>query len=373
MNALLSKSSAPVLIDRGTFLPATSVAGLARNYETTHTTGALIHSGVETYAGRTPYINGFDSWGDMLNRDGLNPPPRSIFTMQNVDWRANLAPLRAMGFDYVAIIIHSEGGLMPWKPRFKSPYTSQRIINTRSSGFNAPYFGSEHYAVQDWTSEMNYVDKFVIACKELGLEYGFYFNSLASFPDCDGYFNKPEVPADLLEQIILYRCMLAQDMILRWGPRFVWVDGAAQNQFGGVPAGMIQRIYNAVKSADPKCFFMLNNLGDPTNGRWPSDGGSQELNINADPQPNFFTVNGVKYLMQREYVHSVWKDGRWYYVINPDGSSPNQFYDDIPEWQGHVNSAKLNGFPFLTGFGLTRTGELPPGLLSFLSQIDFSR
>lgn len=359
-----------VLVDNGTFSPATSLTANVQQYRD-YNYGWLICYTMSTYNGH---------WADQRTEV---PPPPEDFDIASVNIAQWATEAQTRNVDYAALTVLTEYGFCLWPSEVQ--YNGMSRISL-GSGYS-PYY-TDPYCVQPG-ADLNILDKFVEEFDAVGVEPCFYFgfggnSNLAQITS--GLMWDAAISSDRKELIVQYYCLLAQELARKW-PRVIyyWIDMAAT----GFPANAIQRLYNAFKSINPNIVFVGNAMGETDFSRYPYDIASVEEYI-AYGNPSFISGNtlthsGTTYHIPREIVGTPYSDySQWFYYddLVPDQPVNNPFTGTPPyvkmqavstgTFQGLVDVARTANRPFLAAVLVDRDGDLVQENLDFLDTIDFS-
>lgn len=356
-----------VLLDNGAFSPSTTLTAAVNKYQS-FKYGWLIDYTMSTYNGH---------WADQRTQ---TPPPASMFSIANVDVREWAQRAKRAGVQYAGLSVFTEYGFLLYPSEVQ--YNMTRI--SLGAGFS-PYY-TDPYCIQPG-NDLNIVSKFVTEMKAQDIEpvcyFGFGGNSnlvqIAS-----GLLWDAAIDAGRKELFVQYYCKVIQEIIGKFGFKYIWVDMAAT----GFPAGAIQRLYNAAKSQDPTVTIIGNVIGETDFSRYPYDIQSTEEYI-AYNNPSIITANtrnhgGTNYYVGQEIVGTPYDEfSQWFYYdeLCPDQPVNNPFTGNPPyvkmkaatvaTFQGLVNVAKTNNRPFFAAMLVDRYGKLVTDTENYLSLIDF--
>ena len=124
---------------------------------------------------------------------------------------------------------------------------------------------------------------------------------------------------------MLYFCLWVQELIIRYGIKYFWIDGT-----NFVIPGFTQKIYNAIKSVTGQnnpneCLLIGNSFPGTQETSWPFDIRAFEYFIYGGPSIFNRTLNigGTDYYVPVNMVECC-AQSNYYYNIKPglDGSAP---------------------------------------------------
>lgn len=357
------------LIDNGNFAPATSQTPELAKFEAFRY-GWFFNLNMNEFQGS--YVNAINA--------GAPPSPASRFTAQNVNVAKWADSAAAAGVDYAMLTVINEYGFKLWPS--KTPYNMEQIsMNLPTGPFTSPYY--PEYSVLPDYADTAIVAKFVTEFRARGIEPVFYINSVNDYNILGGWIPRDGVTAQRQNEWINYMCRLMQEMIIRFGVKYLWIDyGAA------IPADIPQRYYNAVKSVDPGCMIIGNVGGDASFLRFPYDIQSHEehaLDLGSTAyQSSSRTHGGVTYYIPQEIISTPYRDmSQWYYYcIGVDYLPTVSPYTNQPPWynleatsisyfQGLANVAYTHNVPLMVAVLVDCNGNMLQSNLNFFHQINF--
>ena len=328
--------------------------------------GWLICYGMNTFYGHF--------WS--VRNTGSAPPASTMFNTANVDVESWAIKAKEAGVQYAALTVQNEYGFCLWSSNVSFSNVPQVSINGRIFPPN-----QNPYCVQSGIADLNITQKFVDEFRARNIEPVAYVNVSDNKFMCDGpiYRFGNSVQTDAYVQ---YLCNICVELIELYGFKYIWLDAYDSN----VGIGM-QRIYDAIKVADPECQVIGNVVGETNFSRYPYDLQSTEeyiaYNNPSIISSNYRTYNGETFYVGQElvgtpyYQMSQWYDYDENVIVQPTVSPINgapyvKLLEDNPtNFQNLVNNARLNERSFLAGVLVKRNGDLLQSNLDFLTSKNF--
>ena len=269
------------------------------------------------------YTWGLNNIVGTTGADNTQPKPAgNTLAIPGFNWRNIALQLQAAGAQYCILTVATAFGWSLFDCKTAWPLTPSIVTGTGTfatnwpSGLLIPYYNK--YDVQQSYNPNTFQD-FCYEMRNVGIEPIIYNPIHADIIRLGGLITDGQ-PTAIVNAFILFFCLWLQELIIRYGIRYFWLDGPS---YGNVN-GFMQKIYNAVKSVtgqnnENECLIIANALPGNEAADWPYDIRAFEYFIYGGNPAIFnrtLNINGTNYYVPVNMVECC-AQNNYYYNIKP--------------------------------------------------------